>query len=270
MYLESRVSRSSWFLTLTYSDECMPTFEGAPCFDRKEVDRYIRALRDDLKVDGIHLRYFFTCEEGDLSSRIHYHALLFLDGFLSLQQVYMLCKKHWHDQGWISVSSTGVGCCKYVAKYCLKDSPSYQEPRKLLDGSRNPFFPFRLFSNRPGLGCSPECISYYESVFGLGESYISWDQVNLDRILNSQRVIPKVPRTVRHHLSPDTQSKLTSVGWSRFFSMQDDLKISSEDDELNPFCEDLPGEFVRLPNYQVDLDIIRKRIKLRQLKKNVL
>lgn len=265
LYLESRVSKSSWFLTLTYSDENMPLSDGQPCFDRDRIDQYLRALRDDLKRDKIHLRYFFTCEEGDLTNRIHYHALLYLDDFLSLQQVYVMCKKHWHGLGWISVSSTGIGCCKYVAKYCLKDLPTFREPRKFDDGSRNPHFPFRLFSNRPGLGCTDDCIYYYEQLFELNKNYIDWNQFEIDQKLTSSRIIPKIPRTVRFHMGDWTQYRLSSLGWSRFYKMGDELLKNFEDDFLNPLID---GE--RVPDYSRDLEIMKKRIKLRQLKKNVL
>lgn len=258
--MESLVSQCSYFLTLTYNEEDLPrNYAGVPCFSREHIDKYIRALRDDLKVDKIRLRYFFTCEEGDLSSRPHYHALLYFSEFLSLQQVYELCKKHWHNRGWISASSTGVGCCKYVAKYCLKDTPGLVEPKWDQEtGELNPLRAFRLFSRRPGIGATPECVQYYSDILGLNEKFVNFSELSPSP---SSKLIPKVPRCIRNRLPESQQYKLTSVGWKRFYDMQPKLY---ENYYVFGYDTDL-GDHIN--DYSKDFEIMKKRIKLRKLKK---
>lgn len=263
IFMEARVSASSYFLTLTYDDKHLP-FDpetGELSFDKQEVQTYIRSLRDRLRLRDISLRYFFTCEYGDLSERPHYHAVLYFSQFLSLQQVWILCNALWKNRGYVYLSSVGAGCCRYVAKYCLKDDPSgsFELPRD------DPRRPFRLFSRRPGIGSTEEVVQYYYEVFQLHKRFFDFDGVNYSG--NGERFIPKVPRVVRSKFDEFTQRKCTAVGWSRFYGLQEDLGLALEDPALN--CFD-PVECTNTPIYDKDLEIQKKNLKLRKLKKHCL
>lgn len=263
IFMESRVSASSYFLTLTYDDKHLP-FDpetGESCFNKSEISSYIRSLRDFLRPRDIYLRYFLTCEKGDLSSRPHYHAILYFSKFLSLQQAWILCNSKWSNKGFVYLSSVGSGCCKYVAKYCLKDDPgrSFELPRD------DPGRPFRLFSRKPGIGCTEEVVQYYYEIFQLHKRFFDFDAVNYSG--NGERFIPKIPRVVRSKFDEFTQRQCTAVGWSRFYGLQEDLGLALADSALNRFD---PVECVNSPIYEKDLEIQRKTLKLRKLKKNCL
>lgn len=149
LYVEACASRCAYFVTLTYEDGRLPFADSdLNCFDKAGVQAFIRSVRDFLRTKGLSIRYFLTSEYGDAGNRSHYHMLVYLSDFLSLQQVYILFSEKWR-QGIVYVTSIGMGAAKYVAKYCLKD-----------DGSEffekgHPNKPFRLFSRRPGLGATP-------------------------------------------------------------------------------------------------------------------
>lgn len=263
IFFESRVSASSYFVTLTYDDEHLPFDRqlGINCFDKQEIQTYIRRIRDYLRPRDVSLRYFLTCEFGDASNRSHYHAVVYLSSFLSLQQVWILFNEFW-KRGIVYVSSVGAGCCKYVAKYCLKDdgNESYSFP------SSSPAKPFRLFSRRPGIGCTDECVQYWYDRFQLNKNYYDFDSVNMYG--SGEKFIPRIPRVVRNKFDEFTQSKISQVGWSKFYALQEDLGKALSDPALNR-CVD-PSLNKWEPILDKDLEIKRKARKLRQLKKNCL
>lgn len=262
IFFESRVSKCSYFLTLTYDEENLPTYGEShlPCFDKREVQAYLRALRDRVRRERISIRYFLTCEYGDIGFRSHYHAILYFSEFLSLQQVWILCNEVW-ERGIVYLSSVGAGCCRYVSKYCLKDDPtrSFELP------SSDPRKPFRLFSRRPGIGATPEALRYWIDRFSLTESYYDFGSTLSSG--NGEAFIPKIPRVVRNKFDPEKQRRISEVGWSRFYGLQDELVNSFNDPGLN-FTNMDTNEYT--PIYDKDLEILQKTRKLRKLKKHCL
>lgn len=256
LYIESLVSRCSYFVTLTYDDSELPFAEyDFNCFDKVGVQTFIRSLRDTYRDCGIKLRYFLTCEYGDLSNRSHYHLLLYLDSFLSLQQVYEDVKRKW-GKGNVYISSIGLGAAKYCAKYCLKDDGTDELPRG------DPNKPFRLFSRRPGLGATPDCVRYYRDNWKLQEKYIRFDH---GIVVDGENIIDKIPRVIRNKFPKKVQDRLSRVGWAKFFDYLPELQKSLEDPHLNYFDG---SEFI--PIFKKDLEIKEKARKLRKLKKNAL
>lgn len=261
IFFEARVSPSSYFLTLTYDDEHLPRDpeNGLQCFDKSEVQTYIRRIRDFLRPRDISLRYFLTCEYGDASLRSHYHAVLYFSSFLSLQQCWILCNDLW-GKGIVYLSSVGAGCCRYVAKYALKDDiqESYSLP------SSSPCKPFRLFSRRPGLGATDDCVQYWFERFQLEKGYFDFDSSN--SCDNGEKFLPRIPRVVRSKFDEFTQHKISQVGWSRFYGLQEDLGMSLRDPGLNRCLDPVDNKWE--PIFDRDLEIKEKTRKLRQLKKN--
>lgn len=263
IFFESRVSPCSYFLTLTYNEENLPfdPVSGLHCFDKEGVEAYIRRVRDFLRPRGISLRIFLSCEYGDISQRPHYHAIAYLSSFLSLQQAWTMFNDLWR-KGIVYLSSVGAGCCRYVAKYCLKDDEGSTEylpkgdPRK----------PFRSFPRRPGVGATDECVQYWYEVFGLRKRFFQWDSIEYSG--NGEKFLPKIPRVVRSKFDEYTQRQCTAVGWSRFYSLQEDLGKALQDSNLN-VCVD-PAENRFEARYDKDLEIMQKTRKLRKLKKNCL
>lgn len=279
--IEQAVSKCSYFITLTYDDEHLPICKetGVNCFDKEQVRKFIRALRDYYRDDGVSFRYFVTSEYGDTTNRSHYHAIFFYNSFQSRQQVYIDIKSRWIF-GNISVDSVTVASARYVAKYCLKDDGTEDLP------NNHPNKPFRLFSQKPAIGCSPSALKWYKENFKLQESFIHLDETEF--VKNCQ-LIDKIPRIVRKNLVTKTYHKtikfadnskkkvtyhiidnsldkrLTSVGWSKFFSMTEDLYKSLNDKTLNKF----DGVHAS-PILKKDLEIKEKARKLRKLKKTCL
>lgn len=256
LYIEACSSRCAYFVTLTYEDnELVYCDSDIPTFDKEQVRIFIRSLRDFLRSKKISLRYFLTSEYGDKSLRPHYHAIIYFSEFLSLQQVYELISKKW-SFGLVYISSIGRGCLKYVSKYCLKDDGTENLDRK------NPYKPFRLFSRRPGIGCTDESVFWYYNLWSLHQNYFDPDQFEFAK--RGAQFIPKVPRTVRNHFDDVTKQKLSAVGWSKFYQMQEQLGINLRDKNLNNW----DGFINNVPNKQRDFVVKEKIRKLRQLKKN--
>lgn len=255
LYIEALTSRAAYFVTLTYDDENLPFAErDFNCFDKAGIQHFLRSLRDFFRPKGLSLRYFVTCEYGDRTNRSHYHLLLYLSDFLSLQQIYIVLKEKW-GKGNVYVSSVGVGCAKYCAKYCLKDDGTDELDR------HDPNKPWRLFSRRPGLGCTPAAIKYYEDTFSLSSKFIS----PVGYLYENSKLCKKVPRTVRNHLPPETREKISRVGWSKFYEYASELELALLDPSLNFY----DGKNFH-PIYEKDLEIKEKTRKLRKLKKKCL
>lgn len=280
LIIEAHVSKCSYFITLTYDDEHLPIYQGVNCFDKEQVRSFIRALRDSYRDDGVHFRYFVTSEYGDNTQRSHYHAIFFYDSFESRQQVYEDIKKRW-TFGNISVDSVTIASARYVAKYCLKEDDSSEFPKG------HPCRPFRLFSCRPAIGCSPAAIRFYCENWHLQESFIHQDETGfvkscqlidkIPRVVRSKIVVKKIVKkkvklgdgskvTIRHEIKDlNLEKKLSAVGWSKFFSMNEDLFIALNDKHLNTF--DGKNYY---PDYTKDLEIKKKARKLRKIKKTTL
>lgn len=264
LYIEACVSKCAYFLTLTYNDENLPFGETeVNIFDKEAVRDYIRSLRDFLRPRGISLRFFVTAEYGDLSNRSHYHAILYFSEFLSLQQVYILCSNKWKF-GLVYLSSVGKGCAQYCAKYCLKDDGTDELPKG------HPNKPFRLFSLKPGIGCTPEALKYWKDRF-----FLSIDAEN--KYDGSPYFLPagfyasaghssqKMPRPAKRRMSEAVQEAVSSVGWYKYYDYLDELDKSLKDSSLNFYDKDT-GEYI--PIFKKDLEIKENARKLRRLKKN--
>lgn len=152
--LESQYWKNSYFITLTYSDRCLPIskFTGQAILIKKELQNFLDRLRKYISY-----RYVACGEYGDLTARPHFHAIIFTDEDLDLKLVgslpderptinvyhcsllYKLWKFGMHE-----VSKADTGTIKYVCGYVLKKCKMIAE--------NDPHRPFRLTSRHPGLG----------------------------------------------------------------------------------------------------------------------
>ena len=80
IFMEKQIEKplASYFITLTYNEQNIPTYSGRPCFDRNHITRFIDSLRHRLRRYGITERHFGTCEYGEEGFRPHYHFIFFL------------------------------------------------------------------------------------------------------------------------------------------------------------------------------------------------
>lgn len=97
-------SSSSYFVTLTYSDENV-----TEKLEKNDFQKYMKRLRHDQKA----LKYFAVGEYGMKTYRPHWHMIIF-----NISDVNDL-DKHW-NKGFIQVAKTNKATIHYVTGYLLK------------------------------------------------------------------------------------------------------------------------------------------------------
>lgn len=151
---EARVSKDSYFITLTYDNDHLPILEcvepdtGA-CFycgvvDKKDVQNFNKRFRKYLETHfNTKTRFYLISEYGPQTLRPHYHGIYFMDSILSPDDVLAAVASCWPSPN-VTVDCVTDERIRYVTEYALtrKDIPSYLVPN------------FRLMSNRPGLGAA--------------------------------------------------------------------------------------------------------------------
>lgn len=155
--------KDSYFITLTYDDQNIPTIAGRQCFNKEHLNRFLDSLRHKLRFAGFSLRYFGTCEYGEEGYRSHYHFLFFLYGFgrkFKFKGVHEFNRNYiqplW-PYGFTYDGRVSIKSVMYCTCYALKDDESLERDWTGFEEGR----PFRLFSNRPGLGLTDKCIEWW-------------------------------------------------------------------------------------------------------------
>lgn len=142
--LEAAQYDANCFLTLTYSDQCLP--KNGLC--KKDLQKFIKRLRD---YTGRKIRYFACGEYGEHTYRPHYHLIVFnwfpedakflkdspYGGLLFTSSI---LRKLW-PYGHSSVGDVSFASCGYVARYCNKKLARQNDTKE-----------FCLMSLRPGIG----------------------------------------------------------------------------------------------------------------------
>lgn len=161
LYFEHLYTKSvggvSFFHTLTYNDNSIPSYRGRPCWSYRDI-RYVTdgKLVYWLKKNyGARLRYFIACESGEgkgkrgLGNNPHYHLISFIQPFEGSscktpfkcptpEEFNKKLKDLWQGEGITIYKDTKYGICKegnnngviddsngafsYVGKYVIKDS----------------------------------------------------------------------------------------------------------------------------------------------------
>lgn len=125
-------NQQAFFYTLTYNDDNLPlvNYNGReiPCFDKKQVQKFIKRLRKELEADGYKLKYFISSEYGEKTKRPHYHAIFFVSApNKSITGIHFreLITKQWrygfNKPGKNYGLITSADPLSYVAKYTAKD-----------------------------------------------------------------------------------------------------------------------------------------------------
>lgn len=133
-WLKSR--ESTYFYTLTYNNEHLPTFDGIACFNKKDLQDFLKRLRNRLSPLGISLKYLITCEFGELRNRSHYHALFFLSENINAFWLKKMIAEAW-QKGFVKegqnygLVSSDLGI-SYVTKYITKDCEHVEKVLPLL------------------------------------------------------------------------------------------------------------------------------------------
>lgn len=116
---------STYFYTLTYNNEHLPHCCGVPCFEKRDIQLFIKRLRSVLSPLGFGLKYLITSEYGEKFQRPHYHALFFVDKHNNPYQFYKLVEETW-KHGFVKYGDnvgrvTDCRGIQYVTKYVIKD-----------------------------------------------------------------------------------------------------------------------------------------------------
>lgn len=145
--LESQEWKYTYFVTLTYADECLPFIDGEAVLNIDDLQKFWKRLRKCMDF-----RYFACGEYGENYARPHYHALIFTNTALKGK---LLAVNHFRspliERVWnlgiteysIADSASIAYCCGYVEK---KQSDPLWNNYKVK--------PFRVMSRKPGLGAS--------------------------------------------------------------------------------------------------------------------
>lgn len=150
--------RGSFFITLTYAPEYVPTTKkGNQTLRKRDVQLFIKRVRKQLSSCGSSMRYYLCGEYGDKFHRPHYHALVFIsdtenwlhtDGVNDIGQVLnKICiQKNWH-YGYTKTSFFTDARAGYVAKYSVKKLGC-----DYVTDDDDYVMPFSLQSTKPAIG----------------------------------------------------------------------------------------------------------------------
>lgn len=142
MVLESNTCKYSYFVTLTYKDDCLPPVISNPLLktlSKKDYIYFLKTLRKKLKF-----RYYGVGEYGSLSERPHYHFIIFTDS-MELLEFTWIVRKVW-KYGFSFVVESTTNSIAYVAGYVSKKLVSYKKDYQ------GRIKEFSTMSRRPGLG----------------------------------------------------------------------------------------------------------------------
>lgn len=134
--------QKSYFLTLTYNDDTVPT--TAECVQTLAKKPFLTWLHSQRKMLG-GFRYYAVGEYGDLTKRPHYHLALFP---LDDEQATLLCRRWAKRFGFTSISEMGDEKARYLANYTTKKLTKNTDGR--LENGQEP--EFRTSSRNPPIG----------------------------------------------------------------------------------------------------------------------
>lgn len=138
LLVETQMSLSSFFVTLTYDETHLPFPEGV---NKKDVQLFWKTFR---KYNSFgKFKYFLVSEYGGITSRPHYHCLLFFRSRVDWILLSRLIEKTWKN-GQHKIGTVDAASISYCAKYCLK---SRADPRRIYDNKT-----FSMMSKRPAIG----------------------------------------------------------------------------------------------------------------------
>ncbi|MEM3318500.1 MAG: hypothetical protein QXT80_03020 [Thermoplasmatales archaeon] len=181
---ELRVSKTAYFVTLTYANEPLTSF-NEPTLVKKDVQNLLKRMRKQLKEK---IKYYVVGEYGEKTYRPHYHMLLF-NLSMSELEAHAFILRHW-KQGIVHLGAVTPKSIKYTLKYMLKSVEEYNG-----DGERQR--PFALMSK--GIGKS-----YLES------KKVDWHKKDISRnyVINAGGYKLRLPRYYRVKIYNDQERKV--------------------------------------------------------------
>lgn len=201
---EYMFSDSAFFITLTYDEYNLPrTTEGYPTLYKKDVQNYIKRLRNDhIKYVQKHfkvskkdvynhskkIRYYAVGEYGTKTRRPHYHLLLFNYDIANLAPLTNQWKNtKGYKMGHVDIGTVTGSSINYVTKYMFKDH--YKKDKRIK--------PFSLMSKKPIIGHS-----YLENY---GTFHINHETLLVADKNGSER---RLPKAYLHRLFTNKEDRL--------------------------------------------------------------
>lgn len=155
---EYKVSKNSYFVTLTYDEEKIIYGSGNHgTLVKEHLQQFHKSLKQYQtrnSPDFPTLRYYSIGEYGTISNRPHYHALLF--NVTNIIDINKLIQNMW-PHGLIHIGKVEPKSVQYVTRHQLNKNRKYKGVEQ----------PFAHMSRRPGLGTSyinPASIKYHKSL----------------------------------------------------------------------------------------------------------
>lgn len=121
--LEAQMHKFNYFLTLTYDDAHV--FHGG----KSDFTSFLKKLGYELNGKPNRPKFFGCMEKGELTGRLHFHCVLFLDHPLVLKNPAKLGSFYHYScdlldrcwgNGFVDVAEFESDCARYVAKYATK------------------------------------------------------------------------------------------------------------------------------------------------------
>lgn len=178
---ELKGSTSAAFVTMTYTDETIPS-DG---LSKRDVQLFFKKLR---KVNSCKVRYYAVGEYGSRTHRAHYHAIVFnLDRDLDILPLW--------SHGHIMLGTVTPASIHYVTKYVINkiDYDKNSDQNK----------PFALMSRRPGIG------SRYLDIM------VKWHREDSRNYVVNQGFKQALPRFYRDRMWDDFERQLLSFESNR-------------------------------------------------------
>lgn len=151
---ECSYHKYTMFVTLTYSNECLPIYDvdqatyrqfdlasqgvyeiylGVPYVDVHDMQLFFKNLRNLIKKHKIDekIRYYYLAELGSTTKRPHIHVLVWFsddalyanfESFVRASWVTYFQNKYSYQRGNIDCKPVGVSVCRYVASYVTSNS----------------------------------------------------------------------------------------------------------------------------------------------------
>lgn len=246
----------SYFLTLTYADENVPKIQDRFCFRKEDVSRFLDSLRHRLGRMSLSLRYFLTCEYGDEGYRSHYHLVCLLYGsgkFRHKHEFNRICQALW-PFGFTYDGTLTPYSILYCTSYALKDDEYLERDWKDFPEGK----PFRLFSNRPGLGCTDDCLNWWSNYI-YNDGYI---RTSLRIRLQKGSLSSGIPLGVKRRIKdtyPDLYESLKDANLRFLQESRDELLKNSKKfgpshiygNPSDSFVESYCGEYISTPDDEI-------------------
>lgn len=189
LYQEFLVSKSAYFLTMTYADEhCPITDQGILTLEKRDVQLFTKRLRKQhSKFSSDTIRYYTVGEYGTQTHRPHYHSIMFnLSNKVDILKSWQL--------GHVHVGAVTLPSIHYTTKYSINQYVECKDKQS----------PFALISKRSG---------------GLGKNYLDthteWHRESMRDYTQVNGVAGRLPAYYRQ--------KIFSVGERAGFALNNQL-----------------------------------------------